>query len=339
MNAIISIIVPVYNSEKYLNQCLDSLFAQTLKDIEIIAINDGSTDSSAEILQSYSKNSNLKIINQENKGISLTRQVGVENSTGKYIGFCDNDDFVDPTMFEKLYKKAQESDADIVFCNYADTNENGDIIENKNLFLKSKRKPILDKLATNKNLSTLDYKEQAKISLPWLKLYKREIFANYNIKYPSVNTAEDICLSFQTYAAAKTFAVVPENLYFYRQRQGQVSRETSKNCFDVPKVLALIEQFLKENNLYKDYEEIFEPQKVWILLRTLSNTNHKYKKEFFKICQPILKNTPQKYLNQYKKRKRIIINSILNQNYFVYLSLADLYKPLRKLYDRIRGKK
>lgn len=338
MSPKISIIVPVYNSEKYLKQCLDSLFAQTLKDIEIIAINDGSTDDSLKILQSYS-NPNLKIINQENKGISLTRQVGVKNSTGDYIGFCDNDDFVVPEMFEKLYNKAQESDADIVFCNYADTDENGNIIEDKNLFLKSKRKPILDKLAENKNLSTLDYKELAKISLPWLKLYKRKIFDNFSIKYPKANTAEDICLSFQTYAAAKTFAVVPENLYFYRQRKGQVSRGTGASCFDVPKVLALIEEFLKENNLYKDYEEVFEPQKIWILLRTLSNTNHKYKKEFFKICGPLLKKTPQKYLNQPKKRKKIIINSIINQNYFTYLFFADSYKPLRKLYDKIRGKK
>ncbi|MBT7282928.1 MAG: glycosyltransferase [Elusimicrobiaceae bacterium] len=340
MNPKVSIIVPVYNAENYLHECLDSLLTQTLKDIEIIAINDGSVDTSLEILNNYAKkHSNLKVINQKNKGISLTREVGIKHCSGDYIGFCDNDDFVASSMFEKLYTTAQKTDSDITFCNYADTNEQGDIIEDKNLFLKSKRKPILDALAKNKNLNTLDYKDLAKISLPWLKLYKKEIFKNFKIKYPNVNTAEDIGLSFQTYAAAKTFAVVPENLYFYRQRQGQVSRETSKNCFDVPKVLALTEEFLKENDLHKNYEDVFEPQKIWILLRTLSNTNYKYKKEFFKICQPLLKTTPKKYLQIPKGRKKIILNSVLNQNYFIYLFLADAYKPFRKLYDKVRGKK
>ena len=102
----ISVIVPVYNAEEYLEQCLDSIVNQTLDDIEIICVNDGSKDSSLEILKRYKKKyCNLKVINQENKGIIGARITGYENANGKYVGWVDNDDFIELSMYEKCIKK------------------------------------------------------------------------------------------------------------------------------------------------------------------------------------------------------------------------------------------
>ena len=113
-NMKISIIVPVYNVEKYLERCLDSLINQTLKDIEIICINDGSTDNSSEILKEYAKkDSRIIIINQNNQGISVARNNGMNKAKGKYIGFVDSDDWVDLDFFEKLYKAAEKHNAQI----------------------------------------------------------------------------------------------------------------------------------------------------------------------------------------------------------------------------------
>lgn len=114
----VSVLVPIYNVEKYLSQCLDSLCAQTLKNIEFICINDGSTDNSGNILEKYAKNdSRFKIITKPNSGYGDSMNVGLEAATGEYIGIVESDDFAEPNMFEKLYKAAKNNNLDIVKSN------------------------------------------------------------------------------------------------------------------------------------------------------------------------------------------------------------------------------
>ena len=113
----ISLIVPVYNTSKYLRKCLDSLITQTYKDIEIIVINDGSIDNSEEIIKLY-RDKRLKYISKKNEGIGKTRNLGIENATGNYIAFVDSDDYLDKNFCKKMIKKADEDNCDIVICNY-----------------------------------------------------------------------------------------------------------------------------------------------------------------------------------------------------------------------------
>ena len=128
MKPTVSIIVPIYNVEKYLGRCLDSLLAQTLKNIEIIAVNDGSTDLSLKILKEYSiKDSRIKIINKPNGGVSSARNEGIQLASGEFIGFVDPDDWVDPEMYEDMVNHAKNEKADIVMCSY---------IENLQIILK-----------------------------------------------------------------------------------------------------------------------------------------------------------------------------------------------------------
>ncbi len=120
----VSIIVPVYNVEKYLKRCLDSLISQTLKDIEIICVNDGSKDNSDKILEEYArKDSRIIIINQENQGISVARNNGMDIAKGKYVGFVDSDDWVDSDFFEKLYNAAEKNNAQMAVCSIIRLNE------------------------------------------------------------------------------------------------------------------------------------------------------------------------------------------------------------------------
>lgn len=119
MAAKISVIIPVYNAEKYLEECLDSIVNQTFQDIEIVIVNDGSTDGSLQIIKKYkSKYDTIKVIDQVNKGVVEARIVGLLNATGDYIGWCDADDFCELNMFEELYRTAVENNADVVSCNY-----------------------------------------------------------------------------------------------------------------------------------------------------------------------------------------------------------------------------
>lgn len=115
----ISVIVPVYNAEKYLKETIESLVNQTLKGIEIIFVNDGSTDESLNILNEYKECENVKVISQENKGVIEARINGVKIANGKYITFVDNDDILELNMYEKMYKEAKKDDADVVICNYS----------------------------------------------------------------------------------------------------------------------------------------------------------------------------------------------------------------------------
>ena len=116
----VSIIIPVYNGERYLEECLKSVLNQTLEGIEVIVVNDGSTDRSGEIISRYEKMyPNISVINQENKGIAAARTIGYCKSSGDYIGWVDNDDFVEPHMFERLYSTAINEEADYVYCDYS----------------------------------------------------------------------------------------------------------------------------------------------------------------------------------------------------------------------------
>ena len=125
MNSIsVSVIVPIYNKEKYLHDCLNSIIGQTLDSIEIILVDDGSTDKSKDICQEYlNKDSRISYYYQENEGLASARQTGIELAKGEYIGFIDGDDWIDLEMYEKMYSKAKEYDADVVFCNRMYNNE------------------------------------------------------------------------------------------------------------------------------------------------------------------------------------------------------------------------
>ena len=115
----VSIIVPIYNSEKYMEKCIDSILNQTLNDIEIILVNDGSTDSSLEIAERYKqRDKRVIIINQINSGPSIARNNGIKIATGKYIGFVDSDDYIEKTMYEKLFEVADNNKVNVAMCNY-----------------------------------------------------------------------------------------------------------------------------------------------------------------------------------------------------------------------------
>ena len=122
----VSIIVPVYNSEKYLKKCIESIQKQTLKDMQIILINDGSTDNSLSICKEYQKRDNrIEVIDKANMGVSSARNTGIEAAIGEYIGFVDADDWIEPEMYENMYHQVKQMQADVCMCNYVVENNRG----------------------------------------------------------------------------------------------------------------------------------------------------------------------------------------------------------------------
>ncbi len=206
----ISITVPVYNTFKYLRKCLDSLAAQTLYDIEFILVDDGSTDDSGAICDEYAaKDHRFKVIHQPNGGSASARQSGLDVALGEYIIVCDSDDWVEPDMYEKLYKKAQETDADIVCCGYFAEYNNGRSIKRGIFF--DEENGFVD------NFSIMNKFPGGS----WCKLVKRQLFSKTETSYEiGINQGEDALIFYKLLRGNPKISQVKENLYHYRRLFG-----------------------------------------------------------------------------------------------------------------------
>ncbi len=251
----VSIILPVYNVEKYLDQCFQSLLNQTLKDIEIIAVDDGSSDNSYNILKKYEAlDSRIKIFSQENKYAGIARNLGLDNAKGEYIGFVDPDDWVKLEMFEKLYKKAIEYDSDIVITQAYSYHEDRWLFKYAKGTYKFRGIP---RFCFKRNFSPLELKENI-FKLPvanYLKLYKRSLIEENNIRYPNIKTSEDQEFYVHTTLLAKKIICLNEFLYFYRKKRlGSHSKTRNLNALDAIKIFYGIEDLLNKKNLMETYK-------------------------------------------------------------------------------------
>ncbi len=202
----VSVIVPVYNTEKFLKRCLESLINQTLQDIEIICVNDGSDDSSSAILESFAlKDSRIKIITQTNQGLSEARNNGIQLAQGEFIGFVDSDDWVSPDFFEKLYNAAAKYNAEIA-CTEA---KRTDGIKYSN-FLRIKKEGIYSK--TKDKYKACGFPRYCYV---WNKIYRRDAILSANYPFPKGYTFEDMLWSHVIVDKLKTVVTVSGTYYFY----------------------------------------------------------------------------------------------------------------------------
>ena len=211
---IISVIIPVYNVERFLEQCLNSILNQTFTNIEIICIDDGSTDRSISILNNYQKkDKRLLIISQNNKGVSEARNIGIENARGKYIIFIDSDDFIDHEMLNTLFNKAESTQSDITMCNFKlffeDTKTYGYY-----------RDEIFYYHLKFKTFTLQSQPQIINCIAPWDRLIRRDFINKYNIKFVSGMIYEDVIFHIECMIHASKISLIPDHLYFYRKNAG-----------------------------------------------------------------------------------------------------------------------
>jgi glycosyltransferase involved in cell wall biosynthesis len=246
----ISVVIPVYNVEKYVGKCLLSLEEQTFRDFEIIAVNDGSTDSSPEILRHFEKKyDNITVIDQKNAGMSQARNVGMAKARGTWLTFVDSDDYVAPTFLEELYQACIENDADIACCYYY-----FHFIENDFLFEYPFRcKGVLTRTqAMNKLLRDVQIQ-----SLVWNKLYRRSLFTDYNITFPTM-CFEDMATTHKVFAHANRVVVIDRPLYYYNQHSMSTLATINANKInDFIRAIAMVRLSLEQNGLYEKYKKSY----------------------------------------------------------------------------------
>ena len=252
-NPKISVIIPVYNGIDYIEECLDSIVNQTLKEIEIICVNDGSIDNSLSILKEYASEDNrIKIIDKENEGQGYARKVGLDNATGKYIMFCDQDDkFASNDSFQIVFDRIEKCETDIIIFNFAYWNEKEELNANEG-YLPSKQ---IFKLADEKELLL-------KYFAPWLKIYRKSFLDKYDDWYfPKFSFIEDPPLHVQVLLRSDSISYIDKILYFHRTTNPNSvtigKQYTDKHANAFCDFSEKIKNILINEDVLKDYKEYF----------------------------------------------------------------------------------
>ena len=306
----ISVIIPVYNVEQYIDKCLDSLVKQTFKDLEIIIVNDGSPDNSEAIIKKYEKKyKNIKYFKKENGGQSSARNFGLKHATGRYITFIDSDDYVSYDMYEKMYEKATSGDYDVVMCdlNYVYPDKKVRV----SCGIKEDTTNIKDVLLNN-------------YPVVWNKLFKRELFEDNNLLFKTGVWFEDVEFLYRIFPYVKTVGVIHEPFNQYIQREGSVMKTVNQKIYDYIGNMNGIIDFYKERKLYDEYKKEIEFAYVRYLYATFIKSMSRYdKKEYMKAVNLAIKNVKEHYPH-YRK------------NGYFYKSFKGIYlllfsRPLAKL--------
>ena len=210
MNSKISIIVPVYNAQKYLKRCIDSILNQTYENIQLILVNDGSTDGSLDICKESCVDSRVSVIDKKNEGVSSARNCGIDLACGEYIAFVDADDALNKDYINKLYKKCTQYDADIAICGY---------IKNGKECLVNRKKS--DEILDFKELGRCIISDKSIGVMPWGKLFKREIIGS--IRFLQGRIYEDDLFCFQVYSNCHKVVKINEPLYYYSENENGIT--------------------------------------------------------------------------------------------------------------------
>lgn len=241
----VSIVVPIYNVEKYLEQCIDSIINQTLKDIEIILVDDGSPDNCPQICDDYAKkDSRIKVVHKKNGGLSSARNAGIEVATGDYIGFVDSDDYIELDMYEKMYSIAIENNVDFVMSDYYRVSDGGKVIAtldmDEGIYEKNKiKRDIFPTLIMGDDIN------YGSLLAVWHCLYKRELLEKNNLIFDEeVKYSEDnLFSSIIGYKANSFYYMKGSYLYNYRYNPNSISKTYKPDAWSV---------YLKMNNKLKD---------------------------------------------------------------------------------------
>ena len=306
-NPKISVIVPVYKAEAYLNRCVDSILAQTFKDFELILVDDGSPDKSGDICDEYAlKDSRVCVFHKENGGVSSARQCGIDNACGEYTIHADPDDWVEPTMLEELYAKAKEDDYDMVICDYYEDNAD------KSTYIKQKPSSLEPDIIVKELFENLH-------GSCWNKLIRRSCYERYNVSFPlDLTCNEDLYVCVSLLKHPITVSYLPKSFYHYTQDVNANSLVKRKKTYE--EKLLVKDKFCHLMSNHKYYSVCFN--------RMVANmVNSSYSKKIFSS-----KEFKEKFFSY---RHIILFDRDIAWNYRLrlYLSCLGFYRQVLSLQD------
>lgn len=332
----VSIIVPIYNAEKYMKKCIDSILDQTLNDIEVILVNDGSSDNSATIADNYAKNDlRVRVIHQKNSGPSVARNNGIKLAIGKYIGFVDSDDYIENTMYERLFNIANDNQVQLAMCNYKEihTYDNrkeevkSNLISNKIYSKKDILKDIISTFSKSQNYGFYSL---------WNKIYMREWLVETGIELDiNRDHGEDWWFNINVFSKLESFICIEDCLYNYvhvnkeslmikyRENQFDLFIDGRKKLISIiPKELIDYEElntrFIYEFSSYiiRTFKEVKEKEKRYRLIKGVIQN-----KEVIESC-----NGNNRISSKYKIITFFIRKKQYNLTYILYKLIGNFIK-------------
>lgn len=327
----ISVIIPVYNCEKYLQQCLDSVILQTYENLEIICVNDGSKDKSLKILQKYAKNdSRIKIITQTNQGQSTARNAGLKQATGDYISFVDADDWISLSLYQKFVNRLKKINRDVdIFlfnaCNYTDKPKSiylskfFEITEWKNFQYTNFLHRFDDCMNPfSGNMSAVN------------KIFRKSFLTDNNIEFCQGLIFEDQLFYLQSFIKAKSILISDDPMYMYRrQNSSSTMNSLGDKVFDIFKIINKMESFLLKTNNYEDYKYAFFQHKYIQYSFLFFETPYFKKERFYDEMKARLLMTKEEKLKKEVCKKLV--------GYDIYESILDLdWRGFYKKYKDMR---
>ena len=336
MDELISIVVPIYNVENYLKKCVDTLINQTYRNIEIILVDDGSKDNCGKICDEYQeKDDRIKVVHKKNGGLSDARNAGIKEATGKYIAFLDADDYVDSTMYEKLYNVIKKEKAEIAICGYSRISEEN--IETKYPLKVEKYKK--DRSILYNMIGTLP-KDAEDINIGmsvWKCLYDLEIIKKNELFFQSerVYISEDIIFQIEYFEFVNKVGLISDPLYKYRYNEVSLSKKYRKDRFEKQKILYLKEKSMLEERNWLDNElknrldrTFLMKVKACIKSEVVANTESK-KKKLENIKEIVNDDLLQKVIKEYPTRETNFKSKI-----YIFIMKFKLKKLLYRIYDK-----
>lgn len=319
MRELISVIVPIYNTGKYLNHCIQSILNQTYSNLELILVNDGSTDDSGKICDEWKlKDSRIKVIHQENKGLSEARNIGLDMASGEYIGFVDSDDYIHSRMYEVLYSEIQKNTADISICQeyafYEDAEPFEEIVKSDYRIIPEDGEQFLYHFFD-------DY--TAPLVCVWNKLYKRECIEG--IKFRAGKRAEDCFFMVEVANQIQKVVWVKERMYFCRIREDSIMATAGPyfyQCFC--EALMFQYEFLK-NGRSESFEERLLCKSLNTMADNYARTANRGNKEVAEEIRRQLVYNYKREISKIKNRKMRLKLGLARYSPFVYRNLKKLY--------------
>lgn len=316
----VSVIVPFYNVENYIERCLETLVNQTLEDIEIILVNDGSKDNSKGIVQKYIKKYPEKIVylEKENGGLSDARNYGIPYAKGEYIAFLDSDDYVEKDMYKTMYEIAKNEDSDMVECDFIWEYPNRKRVDTGSIY--KTKKEMLEKIRV----------------VAWNKLIKREILEKSQVRFPKGYRYEDVEFTYKLLPFLENVSFCKMPMVHYIQREGSITSSQNERTIEIFDVLEHVIKYYKENNLYEEYQEQLEYIYARyafcssllriVKIKDKNLKNHLLEKTWNNVYKRFPDWKQNKILKQNKSAKNIYLKTINKSTYKIYSKILSLKK-------------
>ena len=323
----VSIIIPAYNIEDYIERCILSCINQTFRDIEIIVVNDGSTDKTLENINKLkTKDDRIVVIDKKNEGSMEARKSGWNIAKGEYILFVDGDDYIRKDAVEVLYSNAKKKNYDVVCYKF--------LIQDKNGMTKNGWDKHIDR---NDKATLLNLLFQGKINHNmWSKFLKKDFIINNKIEFPSnFSFGEDLAFVYTFSMYNPKFTIIDDYLYYYCKRDGSLDSSINENTTEITQALSFVKEQIIKNNLYEKYREEFEymayMQGYYMRKKYIFNNKNKISRNLFNNWRKLKININTKNNKFYKKlyendcKKALIIEEICKKSYI----LGQLYYKVR----------